>query len=116
MVSEHHLSQSQPQDPSPGDPNAVNLSPKQPEHPAAPPLSKRLLFRVLSILWSFPTLGAIWIWASESGRVKTGASLLEKMAAITIEQWLAAILIMLHFAFITLAFYHRREKPRSPNI
>jgi hypothetical protein len=77
-----------------------------------PPLSKRVLYRTLSILWIFPSLGAVFILARRPGfRSKETASWIDLIRRFPLENWLAVILLVLHLLFIYNAIrYARRER------
>lgn len=74
---------------------------------------RALLFTVLSILWVFPTGGAVWILVHDA-RWSRAASIREGVRGVALEQWIALGLLLLHILFIVLAFRLRRtEQPRE---
>lgn len=70
---------------------------------------RALLFTVLSILWVFPTGGAVWILAHDA-RWSRSASIREGVQGVALEQWIALGLLLLHILFIVLAFRLRRTE------
>jgi hypothetical protein len=63
---------------------------------------------MLALLWVFPTLGAVWIWVMEGERLRAGPTWGAKLARISLEQWIALALVMLHVTFVILAIHHRK--------
>ncbi len=79
----------------------------------AQPTPRSLTFRYLSILWILPTFGAVLILLAQSQKVLSKPSLAEKLRAISIEQWLALVLLLLHLVFIGLARHYRRKENKA---
>ena len=75
--------------------------------------SRTILYTVLSILWLFPSAGALWILARNppwSGALGWR----EILAAVALEQWIALGLLLLHGIFVGLALrFHLREEPKE---
>ncbi len=111
MLSEQNHRRSPDQTPGPqgglSDSAAVVQTEPASEVPSAP-VSRKLLFRVLSLLWLFPTAGAVWIWATESRGFRASPSLVGTLAAVTLEEWIGLVLVLLHVVFIGLAFRYRK--------
>ena len=75
--------------------------------------SRTILCTVLSILWLFPSAGALWILARNSPW--SGAvGFRETLASVTLEQWIALGLLLLQGLFVALAVrFHFREEPKA---
>ncbi len=65
------------------------------------------LFRMLAILWCFPSGGAVLILAMARFSVG-GGSALAALASVPLEVWLAAALLLAHPVFFWLARHYRR--------
>lgn len=78
-----------------------------------PPTPKSLTFRYLAILWCLPSFGAIWILIAEVGRVLSPPSFLKKLGAVSMEQWVSVVLLLLHLIFVGLAMHFRRKENRA---
>jgi hypothetical protein len=74
---------------------------------------RRLLFTTLSMLWIFPSLGAIWILYAGRGAWRSSLTLPERVKNLTLEQWIALGLLLLHGVFVALALYFRRLENRQ---
>jgi len=72
---------------------------------------KTNLFTVLTVLWLFPTTGAVVIVALNAPRWFGSESLAEAFRAIGFEQWIALGLIAAHPVFAWLAWRYRRIEP-----
>ncbi len=70
---------------------------------------KFILFFVLSILWIFPSLTAIWMIARDFSAMRNANDVGEFFFAIKLEQWVGVILLLLHAVFIFLAVRGRRR-------
>ncbi len=70
-----------------------NLQPCNSE--PATPTPRPILFRTLTILWSFPSLGAIWILSHDAQWVHANG-VIAAFLAVRAEQWLAIALLLLH--------------------
>jgi hypothetical protein len=65
--------------------------------------ARALLFRILAILWVFPSIGAVWILGSNAkGWEKSGA--IRLLRSLAVEDWVAIALLACHFIFILRAF------------
>ena len=62
------------------------------------------LFAILSLLWLFPSFGALWIVAIHWNVWAEPVGLLSKIEATRLEQWIALGLLGLHALFVVLAF------------
>ena len=85
---------------------------------AAGPLPARLhrpkteRFRALSILWCFPSLGALVILGLNGSVWFQADSMSAVVAGTRVEQWVALGLLLLHPVFLGLARHYRRtERP-----
>ena len=68
------------------------------------------LFRTLSVLWIFPSLGALCIWiAGGDGRMRA-EGWAAKLQAVTFEQWIAALVLLAQPTFVWLAIRYRRTE------
>src|SRR4051812_33631164 len=74
------------------------------------PTPKSLRFKYLSILWFLPSFGAVWILVFEAGSVLSKPSFTSKLRAVSVEQWVALVLLLLHSVFIGLARHYRRKE------
>ena len=74
------------------------------------PRSKALLFKMLTVLWIFPTAGAVWIWFTEWDQFRGRAKLSGTWPAMVLEQWVALVLVLLHTVFLALASYYSRKE------
>lgn len=58
-----------------------------------------MLFGTLTLLWIFPSVGALWILAQNAEWLRTGG-LLASLAAVRLEQWIAVGTLLAHAWFI----------------
>jgi len=72
---------------------------------------KATLFRVLSLLWFFPTGGAAVILALGIARARRTACWDELLGGIRFEHWIALGVLAAHGAFFRLARHYRRTEP-----
>lgn len=70
---------------------------------------KAILYFVLSILWIFPSLTAIWMIAGDFSAMRNAQNVREFFFAVKLEQWVGVILLLLHAVFIFLAIRGRRR-------
>lgn len=77
------------------------------------PTPRSITFKYLSILWLLPTVGAIWILVAQAGPILSKPSFLTKLAAVSVEQWVALVLVLLHTIFIGLARHYRQKEKIS---
>ena len=82
--------------------------------PRPPYQPRATLFRVLAVLWIFPSLGALWIIASDCARWFLASSFLDGLRAVTFEQWIALPVLALHPVFVQLASHYRKTEPFKP--
>lgn len=66
----------------------------------APKVPRALVFAVLAVLWTFPSLGAVLILFVGNNAWRQAADALNAFRAITLEQWLAISLLVVHALFI----------------
>jgi len=83
---------------------------------AAPALGrpKANRYKMLSLLWIFPSLGAVVILALDGPSWIHGAGLGERLAAIPLQSWIAVTLLALHGLFLWLARHYHRTEPWGP--
>lgn len=72
---------------------------------------KATLFRVLSLLWFFPTGGAVVILWMGIARARRTACWDELLGGIGFEHWIALGVLAAHGAFFWLARHYRRTEP-----
>lgn len=72
------------------------------------------LFRMLALLWIFPSGGAALILGLNFPDWSQARGLIEHVAAVGLEQWIALVVLLAHPAFAALAWhYHRTEAERE---
>lgn len=72
---------------------------------------KAALCRMLSILWLFPSMGAVLILVMTEARWWVAGSFFARLSAVTFEQWIAVVILTAHPAFMWLAWRFRRTEP-----
>lgn len=77
------------------------------------PISKAVLYLVLSILWAFPSIGACWLIGSDVLKWFSAKSFVAALASVKFEQWIALALLGLHLFFVVLAFRFRSRDRRN---
>ena len=75
-----------------------------------PGQARALLFRMLAFVWIFPSLGALVIIRGDFLRWFDSPTMLEGLARIRFEEWIALGLLVLHALFVVLAIGLRRSK------
>ena len=73
---------------------------------------RRTRYRMLSILWIFPSSGAVVILALEAraGALRGWRDLsLSALSNVPVQAWAALFLLLLHALFLYLAYYYRAE-------
>jgi len=70
---------------------------------------RALLYRTLSLLWIFPSLGALWIIAPALKNWKTAPTFGDSVRLIRLEEWLALLLLAAHVGFVFLAWRNRKK-------
>jgi hypothetical protein len=73
---------------------------------------KALLFAVLSLLWLFPTTGALWILYLNWNVWAKASTLLVAIQTTRLEQWIALLLIVAHAMFALLLVRFARNEPK----
>jgi hypothetical protein len=76
------------------DPENLQPGNRQP----ATPTPRPILFRTLTILWIFPSLGAVWILFRETSWWHSDGVIAAALA-VRVEQWVAVVLLLLHGCF-----------------
>lgn len=71
-------------------------------------------YAMLSVLWAFPSLGALLILGLGWKDWRAAGSVGELLAAVRFEHWIALLLLGLHPVFIGLARHHRRAEVPVP--
>jgi len=66
---------------------------------------------MLAFLWIFPSLGAAFILGASDANWLRADGTLDRLRAITFEQWIAVIILMAHPVFVWLAWRFRRTEP-----
>ena len=64
-----------------------------------------------SLLWIFPSAGALFILVPGFHDWFQAGSLLEGLRAVAFEQWIALIILLTHLVFAVLAWHYRRTEP-----
>jgi hypothetical protein len=64
-----------------------------------------------SLLWIFPSTGALFILVPGFRNWFQAGSLLEGLRAVAFEQWIALIVLLAHLVFVGLAWRYRRTEP-----
>ena len=82
--------------------------PPEAEEPTFAPPAVR--YRTLSLVWCFPTLGALWLVGTGMQRWNFGQGILKGLERIRVEEWIAFLLIGLH-AFLLVQWW-RTTKDR----
>ena len=88
--------------------NSPEQSPLEPK-PSPRCQRRALLFALLSVLWLFPSIGAIWILSTAPG-LPWDSGLGKVFSSVRFEQWVALALLGLHALFIYLAIHYRRTE------
>ncbi len=89
----------------------INSPDDQSDEPPVP-ISKAVLFFVLSILWVFPSIGAGWLIGADFRSWLAAKSVMAALSAVKFEQWLALLLLCLHLVFVILALRFRSRERR----
>ena len=72
------------------------------------------LFRMLTLLWIFPSGGAALILGLNLPDWSHARGIVEHLAVVTLEQWIALAVLIAHLVFAGLAWhYHRTEAERE---
>ena len=72
---------------------------------------KATLFLTLTVLWVFPSLGAVWLVAFHDSAWRHANGLLAALGMIRLEQWIGLAILLAHVAFGWLAWHYRRNEP-----
>jgi len=92
--------------------NEINAAGQNDNEPPVP-ISKAILFTVLSILWMFPSIGAGWVIGTDPWKWLSAKSVGVALSSIRFEQWIALLLLGLHLLFIVLALCFRSRERRN---
>lgn len=87
----------------PGQPNPPE------EAPLDPLLRRKLLFRMLAILWIFPSAGAVWIILRDGRSWKRSEGVLQLLSSIRLEDWVAFLLLVAQLWFVLRAIRYSRR-------
>jgi hypothetical protein len=63
-----------------------------------------------SVLWVFPSAGALFIVVPAAPRWFQSAGVLQGLRAVMFEQWIALVIVFAHLVFIWLAWHYRRTE------
>ena len=66
---------------------------------------------MLSLLWVFPALGALWIIGPDCARWFRAENARAGLRAVAFEHWIALLVLALHPAFVWLARHYRKTEP-----
>lgn len=72
---------------------------------------KAHFYSLMSVLWIFPSLGALAIFFTGDLSWRSGAGFSQKLESVPFEQWVALAILFLHPWFIALASRYRKEPP-----
>lgn len=68
-----------------------------PPDPVVPPgEARRLRYRILTLLWGFPSLGAAWILWRSTPPAAGGDPIWTRLQGLPIEGWISLVVIGLH--------------------
>jgi hypothetical protein len=70
---------------------------------------RAILFTMLSCLWVFPSLGALWILFSNPTLMRGSLTFMDRLRSIRVEDVCSMLLLILHAAFGLLAWRHHRR-------
>lgn len=77
--------------------------------------AKQHLYLVLTVLWMFPTFGALWIIGYGGQPWLRAGSVVEGFSRVSFEEWVAVALLVVHGAFVRWALKYRRLVSASAN-
>jgi hypothetical protein len=87
----------------------MSAQPNSPEEaPLDPLLRRKLLFRMLAILWIFPSAGAGWIIVRDFHSWKHSDGVLQLLSSIRLEDWVAFFLLLAQLWFVVQAIRYSR--------
>ena len=72
---------------------------------------KATLFLTLTVLWMFPSFGAVWLIAFHDAAWRHADGLLAALGMIRLEQWIGLAILLAHVAFGWLTWHYRRHEP-----
>ena len=72
---------------------------------------KATLFLMLTVLWIFPSLGAVWMIGSDARRWFDASGFLAALEMIRLEQWIGMAILIAHGVFGWLTWHYRRNEP-----
>lgn len=72
---------------------------------------KATLFLMLTVLWIFPSLGAVWMVGSDARRWFDAAGFIAALEMIRLEQWIGVAILTAHVVFGWLTWHYRRNEP-----
>ena len=72
---------------------------------------KAQFFGMLSLLWILPSVGAVVILSLGPRAWIQAGTLIEGLRGVRIEEWIAVALLVIHPAFVWLAWRYRRTEP-----
>lgn len=102
----------------PLDPSLVSAPGEKLQVPQGKPertRAKQYLYLVLTVLWLFPTFGALWIVANGGQPWLRAGSVVEAVDQVSFEEWVAVVLLLAHGVFVWLALRYRRLVAVSAN-
>jgi len=89
-----------------GQPDGIgSVEPAHRRHP------KARLFGLLSLLWIFPSAGALTILGLAPAAWMNAGSWIEGLRAVRLEQWIALALLATQAVLVWLAWRYRRPEP-----
>jgi hypothetical protein len=66
---------------------------------------------LVSLLWVFPSAGALFILAPGFRNWSQAHSLAQGLRGVAFEQWIALLILLAHLVFAGLAWHYRRTEP-----
>ena len=72
---------------------------------------KAMLFLMLTVLWVFPSFGAVWMIGSDARQCLDASGFLAALGMIRLEQWIGLVILLAHGVFGWLAWHYRRNEP-----
>jgi len=72
---------------------------------------KARFYALASLLWVFPSAGALLILVQGFRSLVQAGSVLGGLQSVAFEQWIALIILLAHVVFAVLAWHYRRAEP-----
>jgi hypothetical protein len=72
---------------------------------------KARLFRTIALLWTLPSIGAVFLLVRDTDRLLAAESVPMALERVTFEQWVALTILVAHGAFLWLGRHYRKHEP-----